>query len=113
MLAIYAREAVGSYHLHVEVRPSPVSSLLCATTTPDACSSVAAGTGGVIGPQYASSKSALHGLIHWLSQRYCKEGIVSATSLDVTTDSLIASNSPQLTNGVAPALIEGAFRAQR
>ncbi|KAL1947103.1 hypothetical protein VTO73DRAFT_14064 [Trametes versicolor] len=49
-------------------------------------SSVAAGTGGVIGPQYASSKSAMHGLIHWLSQRYCKEGI--------------------LTNGVAPALIE-------
>ncbi|PIL33211.1 hypothetical protein GSI_04661 [Ganoderma sinense ZZ0214-1] len=49
-------------------------------------SSVAAGTGGVIGPQYASSKSALHGLIHWLSLRYCKEGI--------------------LTNGVAPALIE-------
>ncbi|KAI1785615.1 3-oxoacyl-reductase, partial [Ganoderma leucocontextum] len=44
------------------------------------------GTGGVIGPQYASSKSALHGLIHWLSLRYCKEGI--------------------LTNGVAPALIE-------
>ncbi|KAI0628878.1 3-oxoacyl-reductase [Trametes polyzona] len=49
-------------------------------------SSVAAGTGGVIGPQYASSKSALHGLIHWLSLRYCNEGI--------------------LTNGVAPALIE-------
>ncbi|KAI0738066.1 3-oxoacyl-reductase [Daedaleopsis nitida] len=49
-------------------------------------SSVAAGTGGVIGPQYASSKAALHGLIHWLSLRYCKEGI--------------------LTNGVAPALIE-------
>ncbi|EIW61058.1 NAD-P-binding protein [Trametes versicolor FP-101664 SS1] len=51
--------------------------------------SVAAGTGGVIGPQYASSKSAMHGLIHWLSQRYCKEGI--------------------LTNGVAPALIEGEY----
>ncbi|KAI0713773.1 3-oxoacyl-reductase [Earliella scabrosa] len=44
---------------------------------------------GIIGPQYASSKSALHGLIHWLSVRYCKEGI--------------------LTNGVAPALIEGAY----
>ncbi|KAI0738073.1 hypothetical protein C8Q80DRAFT_294764 [Daedaleopsis nitida] len=36
---------------------------------------------------YASAKAALHGLIHWLSLRYCKEGI--------------------LTNGVAPALIEG------
>ncbi|KIP04577.1 hypothetical protein PHLGIDRAFT_25521 [Phlebiopsis gigantea 11061_1 CR5-6] len=32
-------------------------------------------TGGVIGPHYASSKSALHGLIHWLSLRYAKDGI--------------------------------------
>lgn len=34
-------------------------------------------TGGVIGPHYASSKSALHGLVHWLSLRYCKHGVVS------------------------------------
>lgn len=34
----------------------------------------------MIGPQYASSKSAMHGLIHWLSLRYCKEGIVSIAS---------------------------------
>ncbi|THG95528.1 hypothetical protein EW026_g6144 [Hermanssonia centrifuga] len=40
-------------------------------------SSVAALTGGVIGPHYASSKSAMHGLVHWLSLRYCKDGIVS------------------------------------
>lgn len=33
-----------------------------------------------------SSKSALHGLIHWLSQAYCKKGIT--------------------VNGVAPALIQ-------
>jgi len=50
-------------------------------------SSVAAFTGGVVGPHYASSKSALHGLIHWLSNKYAKEGIT--------------------TNGIAPALIEG------
>ncbi|KAI0074705.1 3-oxoacyl-reductase [Panus rudis PR-1116 ss-1] len=49
-------------------------------------SSVAAGNGGVIGPQYASSKSALHGLVHWLSLRYAKTGIT--------------------TNAIAPALIE-------
>lgn len=49
-------------------------------------SSVAAGTGGVIGPHYASSKAALHGLVHWLSQRYSKDGIT--------------------TNAIAPALIE-------
>lgn len=43
-------------------------------------------TGGVVGPHYASSKSALHGLIHWLSGAYCNKGIT--------------------VNGVAPALIE-------
>ncbi|KAJ7038580.1 NAD-binding protein [Mycena alexandri] len=39
------------------------------------CSSVAAGIGGVIGPHYASSKSALHGLVHWIAVRYAKDGI--------------------------------------
>ncbi|KAH9842417.1 3-oxoacyl-reductase [Rhodofomes roseus] len=38
-------------------------------------SSVAAGNGGVIGPHYASSKSALHGLVRWMSLRYAKTGI--------------------------------------
>jgi 3-oxoacyl-[acyl-carrier protein] reductase len=51
------------------------------------CSSVAGFIGGVVGPHYASSKSALHGLIHWLSQFYAKKGIT--------------------VNGIAPALIEG------
>ncbi|KAJ6632592.1 NAD-binding protein [Mycena sp. CBHHK59/15] len=50
------------------------------------CSSVAAGIGGVIGPHYASSKSAMHGLVHWLAARYAKDGITC--------------------NAVAPALIE-------
>ncbi|KAK7679625.1 hypothetical protein QCA50_017337 [Cerrena zonata] len=45
------------------------------------------GTGGVIGPHYASSKSALHGLVHWLSLRYCKHGVTA--------------------NAISPALIEG------
>ncbi|KAI0782098.1 3-oxoacyl-reductase [Abortiporus biennis] len=49
-------------------------------------SSVAATVGGSIGPHYASSKSALHGLIHWIASRYAKLGITS--------------------NGIAPALIE-------
>jgi hypothetical protein len=38
--------------------------------------SVAANTGGVVGPHYASSKSAMHGLLHWVAQRYAKDGIV-------------------------------------
>ncbi|ORY18219.1 3-oxoacyl-reductase [Clohesyomyces aquaticus] len=49
-------------------------------------SSVAGFTGGVVGPHYASSKSALHGLIHWLASTYAKAGIS--------------------VNGIAPALIE-------
>ncbi|KAF5378922.1 hypothetical protein D9757_008727 [Collybiopsis confluens] len=32
-------------------------------------------TGGVIGPHYASSKSALHGLMHWVASRHAKDGI--------------------------------------
>lgn len=51
------------------------------------CSSIAGFIGGVAGPHYASSKSALHGLIHWLSQYYGPKGVT--------------------VNGVAPALITG------
>lgn len=49
------------------------------------CSSVAAFTGGAVGPHYASSKSAQHGFIHWLASRVASKGIT--------------------VNGVAPALI--------
>ncbi|KAF2124223.1 putative short-chain dehydrogenase/reductase [Dothidotthia symphoricarpi CBS 119687] len=49
-------------------------------------SSVAGLTGGIVGPHYASSKSALHGLIHWLANAYAKKGVT--------------------VNGIAPALIE-------
>lgn len=48
-------------------------------------SSIAGIIGGVIGPHYASSKSAMHGLLHWISGRYCSSGITA--------------------NGIAPALI--------
>ncbi|SMY22910.1 unnamed protein product [Zymoseptoria tritici ST99CH_1A5] len=48
-------------------------------------SSVAAFTGGFVGPHYASSKSAMHGFIYWLGQNVAKNGIT--------------------VNAVAPALI--------
>ncbi|KAI0262081.1 NAD-binding protein [Gloeopeniophorella convolvens] len=51
------------------------------------CSSIAAATGGVVGPHYASSKSALHGIMHWISRQYSKKGVTC--------------------NAVAPALIVG------
>ncbi|KAJ4419747.1 hypothetical protein N0V82_004790 [Gnomoniopsis sp. IMI 355080] len=49
-------------------------------------SSVAGLTGGIVGPHYASSKSALHGMMHFLAGAYAKQGITF--------------------NAVAPALIE-------
>jgi 3-oxoacyl-[acyl-carrier protein] reductase len=49
-------------------------------------SSVAAFTGGVIGPHYAASKSGLHGLVAFLSSRLAPGGVTA--------------------NAIAPALIE-------
>src|SRR6201995_5701497 len=48
-------------------------------------SSVAAFTGGIVGPHYASSKAGLNGLIHFLAARFAADGIP--------------------VNGLAPALI--------
>jgi 3-oxoacyl-[acyl-carrier protein] reductase len=50
-------------------------------------SSVAAFNGGVIGPHYASSKAALHGLVHHLAPRVADAGVTI--------------------NAIAPALIRG------
>jgi 3-oxoacyl-[acyl-carrier protein] reductase len=49
-------------------------------------SSVAALTGGIVGPDYASSKSGLHGLLHYLAARVAPDGVT--------------------VNVIAPALIE-------
>jgi 3-oxoacyl-[acyl-carrier protein] reductase len=49
-------------------------------------SSVAALTGGVVGPQYAASKAGLHGLLHFMASREAGHGIT--------------------VNAIAPALIE-------
>jgi 3-oxoacyl-[acyl-carrier protein] reductase len=38
-------------------------------------SSVAAFRGGVIGPDYASSKAGLHGLAHFLANRVAADGV--------------------------------------
>lgn len=46
---------------------------------------MAAFTGGSVGPHYASSKSALHGFIHWLARQVAPTGIT--------------------VNGIAPALV--------
>lgn len=50
-------------------------------------SSLAAFTGGIVGPHYTSSKSALHGFIHWLGGSVAKSGVT--------------------VNGIAPGLVTG------
>ncbi|KAK0785410.1 hypothetical protein LTR91_008459 [Friedmanniomyces endolithicus] len=50
-------------------------------------SSVAALTGGSVGPHYASSKSGLHGFVHWLAGNVAGKGVT--------------------VNAVAPALVTG------
>jgi 3-oxoacyl-[acyl-carrier protein] reductase len=49
-------------------------------------SSVAAFTGGLVGPHYAASKAGLHGMLHFLAARVAGDGVT--------------------VNGIAPALIE-------
>lgn len=51
-----------------------------------ALSSVAAFTGGVVGPHYAASKAGLNGLVHYFAGRLAADGVT--------------------VNGIAPALIE-------
>jgi 3-oxoacyl-[acyl-carrier protein] reductase len=50
-------------------------------------SSVAAFTGGIVGPHYAASKAGLHGLTHFLASRVAPSGVT--------------------VNAIAPALITG------
>jgi 3-oxoacyl-[acyl-carrier protein] reductase len=49
-------------------------------------SSIAALTGGIVGPHYAASKAGLHGLTHFLASRVARDGVT--------------------VNAIAPALIE-------
>ena len=49
-------------------------------------SSIAALTGGIVGPHYAASKSGLHGLTHYFASRVAGDGVT--------------------VNAIAPALIE-------
>ncbi|KAJ6510523.1 NAD-binding protein [Mycena sanguinolenta] len=66
------------------------------------CSSVAAGIGGVIGPHYASAKSAQHGLMHWIAVRYAKDGItcnvVAPALIEDTT--MMANPSQEIRNSI-------------
>jgi 3-oxoacyl-[acyl-carrier protein] reductase len=67
------------------------------------CTSVAAHTGGVVGPHYASSKSAMHGLVHWIATRYAKEGITcNAVAPALVTETGMLPDEPPSYVGKIP-----------
>jgi 3-oxoacyl-[acyl-carrier protein] reductase len=58
-------------------------------------SSVAAFTGGIVGPHYAASKAGLHGLTHSLAARYAADGVtVNAIAPALITDTGMLPGDP-------------------
>ncbi|HWE34321.1 MAG TPA: SDR family NAD(P)-dependent oxidoreductase [Solirubrobacteraceae bacterium] len=59
-------------------------------------SSVAAFTGGIVGPHYASSKAGLHGLTHFLASRTADAGVtVNALAPALITDTEMLPGEPE------------------
>jgi 3-oxoacyl-[acyl-carrier protein] reductase len=65
-------------------------------------SSIAAQTGGVIGPHYAASKAGLHGLVHSYANLLARDGItVNAIAPALIETDLIRGN-PRINPGLLP-----------
>jgi 3-oxoacyl-[acyl-carrier protein] reductase len=59
-------------------------------------SSVAALTGGIVGPHYAASKSGLHGLTHYLASSFAASGVtVNALAPALITDTGMLPGEPE------------------
>lgn len=59
-------------------------------------SSVAAFTGGIVGPHYAASKAGLHGLTHFLASRLASSGVtVNALSPALITETSMFPGEPE------------------
>ena len=67
-------------------------------------SSVAALTGGIVGPHYASSKAGLHGLTHFLASRVAADGVtVNAIAPALIDDTGMLPGDPGELAEVVPA----------
>lgn len=56
-------------------------------------SSVAAFTGGIVGPHYAASKSGLHGMLYWLAGHYAQSGVtVNAIAPALVVSGMISAD---------------------
>jgi 3-oxoacyl-[acyl-carrier protein] reductase len=66
-------------------------------------SSVAAFTGGIVGPHYAASKAGLHGLTHYLAGRTASSGVtVNALAPALITDTGMLPGDPGELRGQVP-----------
>jgi 3-oxoacyl-[acyl-carrier protein] reductase len=65
-------------------------------------SSVAAQTGGVIGPHYAASKAGIHGLTHSYAALLAKEGITVNTIAPALIDTEMMRDNPRATPALIP-----------
>jgi 3-oxoacyl-[acyl-carrier protein] reductase len=60
-------------------------------------SSVAAQTGGVVGPHYAASKAGIIGLTHFYAQRLAKEGITANAIAPALVETEMVTSNPNAT----------------
>jgi 3-oxoacyl-[acyl-carrier protein] reductase len=65
-------------------------------------SSIAAQTGGVIGPHYAASKAGLHGLAHSYANLLANEGITANVVAPALIDTDMIRNNPAITPDLLP-----------
>ena len=66
-------------------------------------SSIAAFTGGIVGPHYAASKAGLHGLTHFLAARVAAAGVtVNAIAPALITDTRMLPGEPEELRDAVP-----------